>query len=465
MKMKKRHISILFFLTVTIVLTFNFKTNLFSSASDSFFDYFQLDGESMVIGRLLLSEKNGLTDHAGFLGWTHPNSYAVNKYGFQFDAYHKGVPFASYEGYYSHPGAQAFVFGIINKITGWKGYGGLDKLRWIVSFFTALAFTLFLYWVLLNWGLATTAGIFVFILFSQWITVYGRNLFWVLSAFYIPFLTALFWLHWCEKKSADCKDAGTGSVRTVLTTRMLTGTFLLMFGSVFIKFLFTGFEYMTTVMVMAVIPWVFYAIDGKWDIKKTVRSIAAACSGVLTAVLSGVVWLSAQYGALTGSFREGLEYILWSFGKRAHGLPQYTYEPVYEQSIQKSQWEVIVRYLNDHALNIRHWFDNSVWESVGIINFTVCILFFVMMSYLTLSSGTIRKDEAFHRRQKALVWTLWISITAPLSWFVIFKGHAAIHPHMNPIVWYMPFMLFGFLLTCSTCCYLIRNKRWKSSSR
>ena len=439
--MKKGYIIVSFFLTTTVVLMVNFKTNIFSSAADLFFDYFQQDGESLVIGRLLLTEKKGLTEHAGFPGWTHPEPDVANKSWFQHEAYHKGLNFSDFEGYYSQPGMQAFVFGIICKLTGWSGYDGLEKLRWIVSFFTALAFAIFLYWVFLNWGWGTTVGMFVLILFSQWVTVYGRNLFWVLSVFYIPFLTALLWLHKCEAKSKN----------------PLTITFLLMFGSVFIKFLFTGFEYMTTVMVMAVIPWVFYSIDRYWDVKKIAQSASAACGGVLTAVLAGILWLSAQYAVLTGSFKQGLEYILWSFGKRAHGLPQYTYEQVYERSIQSSQWEVIMRYLNDHAFHIRHWFSNPVWELISVINFMVCILFFMIMSYFTLSSVSIQKDKAFFRRQKALVWTLWISLVAPLSWFVIFKGHAAIHPHMNPIVWYMPFMLFGFILICSTCWYFFKN--------
>lgn len=49
-----------------------------------------------------------------------------------------------------------------------------------------------------------------------------------------------------------------------------------MFGAVFLKFLFTGFEYMTTVMVMAVSPWFFYAIDRRWNAKRMVHSFLAA---------------------------------------------------------------------------------------------------------------------------------------------------------------------------------------------
>ena len=439
--MKKGYINSLFFLILTIALTVNFKTNVFSSAADSFFEYFQQDSESLVVGRLLLSEKNGLTEHAAFLGWTHPEPDVANKYRFQYEACHQGLDFANYEGYYSQPGMQAFVFGVICKITGWNGSDALDKLRWIVSFFTALAFTAFLYWVFLNWGLATTACLFVCILFSQWLTVYGRNLFWVLSAFYIPFLTALYWLHRGEPASKY----------------PLLIAFLLMSGSIFIKILLTGFDFMTPVMVMAVTPWVYYAVDRQWRVKKTIRNAMAACGGVLTGVLAGVLWLSTQYASLTGSFREGIEYILWSFGKRARGLPQFAYENVFEQSIQSSQWKVIVPYLLDHAFHLQHWFENPVCKIVSITSFAFCIFLFFIMSYVALSSVTVREDVAFRRRQKALTWTLWVSLAAPLSWFVIFKGHSAIHTHMNAIVWYMPFMLFGFILTFSTCWFFIRK--------
>jgi hypothetical protein len=43
----------------------------------------------------------------------------------------------------------------------------------------------------------------------------------------------------------------------------------------------------------------------------------------------------------------------------------------------------------------------------------------------------------------ALVGATWFSILAPLSWFVIFKAHAYVHPHMDYIAWHMPFVLFG----------------------
>jgi len=82
-----------------------------------------------------------------------------------------------------------------------------------------------------------------------------------------------------------------------------------------------------------------------------------------------------------------------------------------------------------------------------------------MVTYIVFSSKTIRQFPAFHRQQLALAAMTWVSILAPLSWFIIFKGHAYAHTHMDHIVWYMPFMLLGAALTGSTGWFLIRVKR------
>jgi hypothetical protein len=43
-----------------------------------------------------------------------------------------------------------------------------------------------------------------------------------------------------------------------------------------------------------------------------------------------------------------------------------------------------------------------------------------------------------------LLITTILSLAAPLSWFVLFKAHSYLHPHLNFIVWQMPTVLLGF---------------------
>ena len=441
--MKSNYRSKLFFIIVTVVFTINFKENTFGSATDGFFDYFQIDGESLVVGRLLLSEQKGLTSHAGFLGRIQPGDPIDNLFAYQYEAYRNNWEAADYEGYYSQPGVQAFLFGLICKVTGWNGDASLEIFHWLVSLCSALAFAAFLVWVKANWGMATTVFTFVCLLFSQWITVYGRNLFWVLSAFYVPFLIALFWLQYFEPKSKHS----------------LLYTFILMFTAVFIKFLFTGFEYMTTVMVMAVTPWAFYSIERNWETKKILQSSITACAGVLSAVVAALVWLTVQYSTQSGSFKEGIQFILWCFGKRTRGIPGEAYDAVYQNSLDSNQWSVLYAYLNDHAFYLAHWFDSPLWRFFSIASFGFCILFFAIISYIAYTSETIRKNKILCKRQAALMVMLWGSLVSPLSWLIIFKGHSFLHMHMNPIIWYMPFLLLGFVLIGSTCSYIFRGRK------
>ena len=68
------------------------------------------------------------------------------------------------------------------------------------------------------------------------------------------------------------------------------------------------------------------------------------------------------------------------------------------------------------------------------------------------------------KRNLALITTLWVSILAPLSWYVIFKGHSYIHTHMNHILWQMPFTFFGFAV-CGVAIKSLFDKVTVYSSR
>lgn len=65
----------------------------------------------------------------------------------------------------------------------------------------------------------------------------------------------------------------------------------------------------------------------------------------------------------------------------------------------------------------------------------------VVVYYLNRNSDQFRK-----RLNLALLVTTLVSLIAPLSWFIVFKQHSANHFHLDYIVWYMPFLLFGFVI-------------------
>ena len=150
--------TLFFYVLILTALTINFKMNIVGSTS--FFHDFQYDGESLVVGRLIYSERYGVFSHAGFLGRVKPAPVGKDLYWHQYEAYHNPCEFDSFEAYYTQSAFQAFVYGLICLTTGLNGYPALDFLKWLVSISTAFIFTLFLAWVQRRFG-----GL---LLFSRW---------------------------------------------------------------------------------------------------------------------------------------------------------------------------------------------------------------------------------------------------------------------------------------------------------
>jgi len=110
-------------------------------------------------------------------------------------------------------------------------------------------------------------------------------------------------------------------------------------------------------------------------------------------------------------------------------------------------------------VNITHWFDFPFWKMTARVSFGYCIALFAVVSFFVFSSTAIRQYPSFRRQQIALTAMLWVSFLAPLSWLVIFKGHAYVHLHMDPIVWHQPFLLLGAALTGSMLWFFFKTNR------
>ena len=68
---------------------------------------------------------------------------------------------------------------------------------------------------------------------------------------------------------------------------------------------------------------------------------------------------------------------------------------------------------------------------------------FVLVTSLLVKRARERRQTMQSRKEVALVVATWMSLLAPLSWYVVFKAHSVIHVHISCIVWHMPFVLLG----------------------
>jgi len=414
----------------------------------STFDRFS---ESFVIGRIVKSKKDGLFSSGGFVGRYYdipsPPSDINGQFfshGYQYKIFfdefltQKVRLFGTI--YKSQSGGQAFVLGLLDKVMPGTGSFKIKIYYRLMALLTALATVLIILWFYKEFGILTGwLLVFCFALFN-YPTLYAKNLWWVPWAFYIPFLLILYTLR--------KEDRSNGK----LSYRLL---FLLSFLGMFIKIFLNGFEFITTTVVMVAIPLFYYAVKNRWGLTKLFYRLVAIGGGVALSIIISFVLLSLQFVLAGDNFIDGLLHIYNSFIARTHGTGAYTNWLV-EESANAPIYEVAIYYFLHPPI-----FDFS---AMGL-NLVIKIKYFLglVLGISILWFILDRKLKCTERLRKinALNVTLWISLLAPLSWFVIFKGHSYVHKQHDPIVWFMPFMFYAIGMLGITIQELIVTLRKK----
>lgn len=415
------------------ILAFGFANNQWKVADDKWFQTYQLDTESLIVGRLAKSQQDGIFSEGGLTGRSKQQG-ADDTYQQQYLLYTKNLPIYKFARYESQIGFQAMLFGLADKLTDFTNDENLAVFKMLTSILTAVTVTAIIFWFLDQFGIFAGIVVFVSTLLSQWMVVFGRTLWWVIWAFYIPILVSFGVLNHEDRVGRySNKKAG-----------------LLLFTAVFIKCLFNGYEYITTTLIMMVTPYIYYGIRDKWGFRKlSFRIIAAGASG-LAAVLASMVILVLQLSSVRGGLIYGVKHIIYSFGKRTYGNPDL-YPEIYKVSLQADTFSVLGSYFKGTWCNLGKVFftDSSIWPhfELKLRYGQIILLYFIFtvigVGLLYSHAAQIKKH---HDRLLALIGATWFSMLAPLSWFIIFKGHSYLHKHINFITWHMPFMFFGFAL-------------------
>lgn len=445
-------------------LFLGFDANFWRVADQHWFENHQRDMESFVVGRIVKSRQDGIFSGGGLTGQGSFDAGPVKSIedaGFtqvpddtnnapstlaqdnQYLAYTNSLRFGSFTTYNSQIGGQGMLFGLLDKSAAFSPAEKLQAFHALTSLLSALVLTAIVLWFYLEFGLTVALFVLASAVFSQWLVVFGRNLWWSLWSFYLPIAAVMHQL---------------GSKQERVSRKfLLLG--ITAFITVFIKCLITGYEYITTTLVMMTVPIIYYAVLQAWGVRKLLAGMFTAAVSSCLAVLLTFVLLCFQVAAVKGSFQDGVNHIVYSFAKRTHADPK-NFTPAYAASLNSSTLRVVARYLKGtyfDANNYLHCSNKLVSLFVLKVHYAYVLLLFMIMSGWLYSLKT--KCVVAEEKQKwlALLVTAWFSILAPLSWFVIFKAHSYIHVHMNYIVWQMPFILFGFAV-CGAVAKILLTK-------
>jgi hypothetical protein len=423
MLQKKSLKLILFFIFGTILLIPGFYRDQWNVVTIDYHNW-QLGFDRTVIARLVQSRQDGILSAGALLGLGDVKKWKFDAEtsSHQVEVYEKGEKFHSYLAYKSSPGLQGILFSIFDRITNFRPEVNITLFRGFVVALSATIMSFFAVLLAIEFGWLAAILVLLFIVFSEWMTLPAGSVYWNLWAFYLPFVAASFFL----AKASHDKGYRSSKIHIIILITAL------------IKILFNGFEAITSAFVMISVPFVYFAVRDQWGWKTFLANMVKLGVVLTLAVLVGLIILSIQIAAHDNNLSEPVTYIAETFQRRAIGNPEYY--PEYAASMQVSVFAVIWNYLKIHALTI-HVLQKS-WQ---IMYWHLVVLFAVFSAFFFLKNRLSWGSKQANTGRALLIAT-WYSISAPLSWLIIFKPTSIIHDAIFPIIWQMPFTLLGFAL-------------------
>ncbi|SDJ10959.1 hypothetical protein SAMN04515654_12815 [Halanaerobium congolense] len=419
----KKYKSIFLIIIIVIILTLSFYNNFWNIANNNWFNNHQRDSESLVVGRLYKSQIDGITSQNGLLGKFYSSQDG------EYKIYKNSLNAGDYSTYVGQIGLQGIAFSILDNYTNFNNEQNL-KMFWLLnSFLLSLVLAFIMIWLYNEFGISSFIVVSLTTVFSQWITVFGRNLYWSIWIMFLPMLICIYLLYYEDKY---------GRYNNVITS-------VLIFISIFIKSS-SGYEYISTILISLTIPYFYYFIKNKWAnkifIKRFIVISLSSLSGFFMAMFVHILQLKSELG----SYNKAIDSIIYRVLKRTSGDPNKVNE-VYRASLESNVLNVINKYLENGkaAINLTNlsFFETTLF----IFEFKDLIFLFLVASVLVFASKKYFPSIDENRNKfKALTISVWISFLAPLSWFVLAKGHSYIHRHMNYLLWHIPFTILGFAL-------------------
>ena len=413
------------------LLFFGFFSNTWRVADQNWFDTHQKDTEAHIMGRMVKSRQDGIFSAGGLNGWGTAKSTDVEwipstEQGPQYRAYLYELSFDKFSTYNSQPGGQGMIFSLLDRLIPFPPQTKLRLFYVLTALLSAIALAAIIGWFYEAFGGWVALFVLSSAVLSQWLTVFGKNLWWCLWAFYLPMIAVMYFLK-RYRETLDRQHIRFGIV---------------IFIAVSLKCFINGYEYITTTLVMMLVPFVYYAVLEKWNGRQCVKWSLVAGIGSGVAIFLSLILLCFQIGAAKDGFMDGVEHVIWSFGKRTYGEAE-DFPPVYAASLEAGTIGVVITYMNGIFFDLNNYLSitNAFVSNILLkIRYSYLIVLFIAMSTLLLWRSHAEQRPHYI----ALIWTTGFSILAPLSWFVIFKAHSYIHTHMSFLLWQMPFTLFGF---------------------
>jgi len=438
------------YLLSALVLWMNFGGHYFSSLSVTKYLDNEFPSERFVISRLAHNLEHGLEDEGGFMlryeAVEHLNR-SVNKEDYELFKTELQNELQPAEIYLSHAGLQDDLMWPLWQGLEWVKAKVLDRARegsrWqkrmqtldlyyyhlismaVLALVNALVLAGFVLWVGRQFSsLHGWIVLGLMLLMMPILTFYGRSMWWMMWSWFLPMMVVLYGAFW---RSSEGKAPGWGAL---IAMAVLAG------GAVGLKVMM-GYEYVSTVMVAAMVPLVFYALYHAWGFWRWFGASAVVGSGVLAGALAGI-W--GHIEALKRYGVDPMEVLRSKFEARAYG--GQTLEGLQNAAIQESVDASFLNVLGSYLIDPKE----LAWPQI------LLMLPFLLWCFSYFRSHRANEIAAERRLWDALVGAIGVSFLGAVSMLVILKAHTFIHGY-DIVIWAIPLNLFLALF------YALRLKR------
>lgn len=446
----ERKKSILFFGVVWGVLFLSFFGNIFGVGLwREWFDGFQRDSSAIVEKTARCKEKSG---YSGPLIVAKNEDYnSVMTTG--------GCDASLLKPYASQYGLQARIITALAPKDSTKLSVYFKKVNVVLAAAMAALMALVALRVRKLFGFVAAAVFATLVAFSPWVVGYAQNMYWIEPLMFAPFAFAFLSYSYCKSSKK-------------MWLFYLGETILL-----FLKLL-GGYEYISTIAMSVLVPIIFFElVNNKQKIIKLWKHAVMTCVVVVVAFVGAYVTnfmaLSDYYHSSDTALKmineRASERGLSGIRKmRAHAignlktlLPEsYTFADrfINMEELAKDKGSTY-QYLAINAGNYVLLPALSLPLSIkGVFGEIVqSILVWVLVGYLVLFY--LKRRHSSFKYYRSFLWSLHISLAGALSWLILMPGHALPHAHINGIVFYMPLLLFVYMVVGLYIGNIVKKRR------
>ncbi|SAL04493.1 hypothetical protein AWB78_06994 [Caballeronia calidae] len=312
---------------------------------------------------------------------------------------------APFHGYGSQIGVPGFLFS--NLYHAFKSRD-LNLYRALNTTILAALLAVIVICVFVEFGLLPAVFLGAGMVVSPWFMGFAGNMYWMEWTWFLPFTYVCFVM---SRSEAFAASAGW---KTCLGYA----------GCIAIKAA-CGYEYMSTVMLASMIPLVYVGLRESASVR---HMFFAICRLGISGVIAFFAILLVHAKLLGGTIANGLHGIHEDMARRTYSSGG---DPALGTNAPLT--EVLRKYFGELLQPILVGAD---------------VPFYVLLILLGVAAVMLAFSKDVKRR--ALSICFFLSIAAPMSWFVLAKGHSFVHYFLNPVLWDLPAVPLG--LVCVGVC-------------